>query len=150
MLGEGLLFRVMVPCVYLSAPSSPLAFCKKTFFFDFDLQYTLSACSAHCSSAHLPGRCPQLSLQRRLQQSLQQCHQRGDIVHAHSPSPRCPPRLLLSSLPLQATCHTDTKVSYMYDWLIIQGCHNFLIINPKKYTPNPEIIMENTVPYGSI
>ena len=30
-----------------------------------------------------------------------------------------------------------------------QGCHNLLTINPKEYTPNPEIITENTVPYGS-
>ena len=32
-----------------------------------------------------------------------------------------------------------------------EGCHNLLTINPKEHTPNPEIIMENTVtvPYGS-
>ena len=31
----------------------------------------------------------------------------------------------------------------------MQGCHNLLTINPKKHTLNPEIIMENTVPYKS-
>ena len=30
-----------------------------------------------------------------------------------------------------------------------QGCHNLLTINPKEQTSNPEIIMENIVPYGS-
>ena len=30
-----------------------------------------------------------------------------------------------------------------------QGCHNLLTINPTEHTPNPEIIMENTVPYGN-
>ena len=32
---------------------------------------------------------------------------------------------------------------------VCQGCHNLLTINPKKHTPNPEIIMENTAPYGN-
>ena len=33
----------------------------------------------------------------------------------------------------------------------LQGCHNILTINPKEHTPNPDVIMENTVtaPYGS-
>ena len=32
---------------------------------------------------------------------------------------------------------------------LAQSCHNLLMINPRKHTPNPEIFMENTAPYGS-
>ena len=59
--------------------------------------------------------------------------------HAH-PKPHPP-------ITHQIFCWSALKQYYNVHYL--QGCHNLLTINPKEHTPNPEIVMENTVPYGS-